>query len=307
MRKHQRILVLLVAVLAIGLLAGCAGTATTAPATTAPGTEAPVTTTAPAKTTTLPAVATTDPDYKTTVGGIQYKTELDNEGDELKIYFYDNGASTGYQWTTTAAPEGVVKLEDKGIIQAGTMPGEAGIHQWEIEPLAAGDVAITFTHTGPGTDAVVAETLVWNITVDANKKITAATLKDGDAPAATATGEYQTTAAGTQYKSEVNDQGKELCIKLSENQTTGYTWKTKLDPEGIVKLQDDEYEVESHASGMVGVGGIHEWDFAPVAAGEAQIVFELVGPGTGAAVSETITYDVTVDSSLKITAAQLQK
>lgn len=62
----------------------------------------------------------------------------------------------------------------------------------------------------------------------------------------------------TDNGSEVNiTRNSEFSIRLEENPTTGYQWNATLS--SGLNLLSDEYRVNDHPQGMVGVGGVHSW------------------------------------------------
>jgi predicted secreted protein/putative hemolysin len=52
-------------------------------------------------------------------------------------------------------------------------------------------------------------------------------------------------------------QGTRFAVQLNENPTTGFQWNATLS-NGLV-LESDDYQVQPHKEGMVGVGGTHTW------------------------------------------------
>ena len=73
--------------------------------------------------------------------------------------------------------------------------------------------------------------------------------------------------------------GDTIQIKLKSNRTTGYSWAMtgKLD-EKVLKSEGDEYKVDEHPAGMVGVGGSDVWTFKALAAGKTEIVLGYARP-----------------------------
>lgn len=68
--------------------------------------------------------------------------------------------------------------------------------------------------------------------------------------------------------------GDTIQIKLRSNPTTGYSWaevKGKTDAK-ILKSEGNEYKVNDHPAGMVGVGGNDYWTFRALVAGTTEIV-----------------------------------
>jgi inhibitor of cysteine peptidase len=73
--------------------------------------------------------------------------------------------------------------------------------------------------------------------------------------------------------------GDTVQIKLKSNRTTGYSWALagKLD-EKVLKSEGNEYKVDEHPAGMVGVGGNDVWTFKALAAGRTEIVLGYARP-----------------------------
>jgi inhibitor of cysteine peptidase len=61
--------------------------------------------------------------------------------------------------------------------------------------------------------------------------------------------------------------GDTFRIKLNENPTTGYQWT--LETTDGLEIMSDNYL--PHASGLIGAGGIHEWDIKATASGTQQV------------------------------------
>ena len=61
--------------------------------------------------------------------------------------------------------------------------------------------------------------------------------------------------------------GDTFQIKLNENPTTGYQWT--LETTGGLEIMSDNYLPP--ASGLIGAGGIHEWDIKATASGTQQV------------------------------------
>jgi inhibitor of cysteine peptidase len=62
--------------------------------------------------------------------------------------------------------------------------------------------------------------------------------------------------------------GDTFQIKLNENPTTGYQWT--VETTGGLEIMSDNY-TSSAAPGLVGAGGIHEWDIKATASGTQQV------------------------------------
>ena len=61
--------------------------------------------------------------------------------------------------------------------------------------------------------------------------------------------------------------GDTFQVKLNENPTTGYQWT--LETTSGLEIMSDNYS--SSTSGLVGAGGIHEWDIKATASGTQQV------------------------------------
>ena len=94
-------------------------------------------------------------------------------------------------------------------------------------------------------------------------------------------------AAPKTYEMSRDDNGKMLKVKVGDtiqvklkgNRTTGYSWAMsgKLD-EKVLKSEGNEYKVDEHPAGMVGVGGSDVWTFRAVATGKAEIALGYARP-----------------------------
>ena len=82
-------------------------------------------------------------------------------------------------------------------------------------------------------------------------------------PSLTDDGTVITTRVGSQFR-----------IALDTNPTTGYEWKYREDPEGLVRLVESKYD-PSHPE-RIGGGGFDLWIFEGVETGETRITFEYV-------------------------------
>jgi putative hemolysin/predicted secreted protein len=58
-------------------------------------------------------------------------------------------------------------------------------------------------------------------------------------------------------KSEDIAQGTRFAVQLKENPTTGFAWNATVS--SGLEIQSSDYQMDSAAPGMVGVGGIHTW------------------------------------------------
>ncbi len=73
--------------------------------------------------------------------------------------------------------------------------------------------------------------------------------------------------------------GDLITISLKGNPTTGYSWRTaKLDGKAIEQMGDPKYTINSHRSGMVGVGGTFVFKFKAAKPGKTGVNLEYVRP-----------------------------
>lgn len=66
--------------------------------------------------------------------------------------------------------------------------------------------------------------------------------------------------------------GTRLILNLEGNQTTGYRWMVKLDPEDTKVLEVTEGVYEADDSGLIGAGGTYKFIIKAREKGEAKIV-----------------------------------
>jgi len=121
--------------------------------------------------------------------------------------------------------------------------------------------------------------------------------------AATATAE-QVTTGGTTTALDVTEiaVGEQEAVRLQVNEGTGFQWReaggSALD-DGLVTLSDTDYEgpdteTDGDEEPAVGEPGIQVFVYEGVKAGEGQLRYELIAPGTEE-VSETRVVTVKVD------------
>lgn len=81
--------------------------------------------------------------------------------------------------------------------------------------------------------------------------------------------------SGTAFTEDANaseisiEQNGLIVLKLEENPTTGYSWNLTV-PEGLTLIGDD-FAVAQEAEGLVGAGGIHEWQLQAQTEGTHEI------------------------------------
>jgi len=90
--------------------------------------------------------------------------------------------------------------------------------------------------------------------------------------------------------------GQTLSIALPANPTTGYSWSLAGFDEGVLRraMPFDAHVTDSHAPGMVGVGGVTRWTFEAAAPGETTLTLSYGRPWAKDASDETAIYRVVV-------------
>nr|WP_242693934.1 protease inhibitor I42 family protein [Proteiniclasticum aestuarii] len=72
----------------------------------------------------------------------------------------------------------------------------------------------------------------------------------------------------------VSYEGKALIIELEENPTTGFSWSYTISDTDVIHLVEDVYTEDSEDPEVVGGGGMHQYKFEGLSAGEATIIFD---------------------------------
>lgn len=93
----------------------------------------------------------------------------------------------------------------------------------------------------------------------------------------------------------VSIEGKTLDIRLEENPTTGFSWSYSISDDTVISLVEDGYIADSDDPNVVGGGGMHEYKFEGLKAGEVTITFDYFKSWEGVeSAEEHIEYVVTV-------------
>ncbi|MFH5835360.1 protease inhibitor I42 family protein [Proteiniclasticum sp. C24MP] len=93
----------------------------------------------------------------------------------------------------------------------------------------------------------------------------------------------------------VSIEGDTLTIALEENPTTGFCWSYTISDENVIHLVEDGYTAESNDPNVVGGGGMHQYTFEGLKAGEVTLVFDYYKSWEGVETAEEhIEYIVTV-------------
>jgi len=199
---------------------------------------------------------------------------------EIIVIEIEGNATTGYLWDEMPGRSDSV-LESQGH--------EYKARDYQIGMVGVGGKALfRYLVKAPGkTEIVLGYARPWekdtppvqtfNVKIIAEAAASESSGAAASAPAAKKT--YETTREdnGKTLKVKVGDV---VSVKLKANRTTGYSWALasgKLD-EKILKSDGNEYKVDEHPAGMVGVGGNDVWTFTAVAAGKTEIVLGYARP-----------------------------
>lgn len=94
----------------------------------------------------------------------------------------------------------------------------------------------------------------------------------------------------------VSIEGKTLIIELEENPTTGFSWSYTISDTDVIHLVEDGYMEDSEDPEVVGGGGMHEYKFEGLSAGEATIIFDYFKSWEGEETAEDhVEYNVSVN------------
>ena len=198
---------------------------------------------------------------------------------EIIVIELDGNATTGYSWAERPGRSDSV-LESKGNEykpreMAVGMVGAPGKSFFRYLVKAPGKTELVFGYSRPWEPQTVPPAQLFNVKINAEAAKAEAAKTDG--------------AKATAKKIELGDgdnggtihvrPGDTVQIKLRSNPTTGYSWALtgKLD-EKVLKSNGNEYKVNDHPEGMVGVGGNDTWTFQALAAGKTEIVLGYARP-----------------------------
>ncbi len=88
------------------------------------------------------------------------------------------------------------------------------------------------------------------------------------------------------------NRGQQLRITLSENVTTGYSWKLTAPCENILRLEHDE--TAPAPSAALGAPRLRNWLLSAVAEGQCELHFEYTRPWEKNKTGKALTFPVTV-------------
>ena len=95
--------------------------------------------------------------------------------------------------------------------------------------------------------------------------VVAVFLLAGCSPAISTPKEYTSSAQAIEVKV-----GEQFMITLESNPTTGYQWESSFD-QNFIKLVKSEYIADPETQGLVGAGGVEQFVFEGLKAGDTQI------------------------------------
>ena len=200
---------------------------------------------------------------------------------EIIVIELDANATTGYAWAERPGRSDSV-LESKGNEykpreMAVGMVGGPGKSFFRYLVKAPGKTELVFGYSRPWEPQTVPPAQLFNVKINAEEA-------KADAPKTTDAKSDSAKPAAAAKKIELGDNdnggtihvrpGDTIQIKLRSNPTTGYSWaevKDKTDAKTL-KSEGNEYKVNDHPAGMVGVGGSDYWTFRALAAGTTEIV-----------------------------------
>ena len=83
-------------------------------------------------------------------------------------------ASTGYKWEITVEDEKIAKIESNEYTEQTKedIVGAPGVRTVKIAGVKEGTTTITFKYVGPGKKKPVAQTVKYNVTVNADNEVT---------------------------------------------------------------------------------------------------------------------------------------
>ena len=189
---------------------------------------------------------------------------------EIIVIELDGNATTGYSWSELPGRTDSV-LESKGneyvARQRPGMVGGGGKAYFRYLVKEAGTTEIRLGYARPWEQGNPPARL-FNVKIKAEATVAA---KDAPEPVVL-TGKDN---GGTIRVAP----GAKIRIKLDSNPTTGYSWALTGKPdEKVLKSDGNEYKVNDHPEGMVGVGGVDTWTFSALAAGKTGIALGYARP-----------------------------
>lgn len=205
--------------------------------------------------------------------------EISAKVGEIIVIELDGNATTGYSWAEQPGRSDSVLESQGNEYKPREMPvgmvGGPGKSYFRYLVKAPGKTELVFGYARSWEQNTPPAQLF-------NVKINAEAAKTEAAKTETA----KTEAAKT-VEMNRDDNGKTVTvrpgdtvrIKLRSNRTTGYSWALtgKLD-EKVLKSEGNEYKVDDHPEGMVGVGGSDVWTFTALAAGKTEIALGYARP-----------------------------
>jgi inhibitor of cysteine peptidase len=115
-------------------------------------------------------------------------------------------------------------------------------------------------------------------------------------PAKGETGPVKTLDAAADHGRIQLALGESFQLRLDENPTTGYAWRTDGAGAPALELDGDTYEAPASVPGLTRVGtpGFHVWRFRAVGLGAVAIELSYRRPGRGGASARTFSLAVEI-------------
>lgn len=107
-------------------------------------------------------------------GQVALLSVVDISENDVTMSFAGN-PTTGYDWSYAFSQDGILSEVSNQYIpdeNAMELAGVGGLHTWNFEAVAPGDITVTFTYAQPWSNEMPIETMAYLFHVDDNKKVT---------------------------------------------------------------------------------------------------------------------------------------
>ena len=197
--------------------------------------------------------------------------EISAKVGEIIVIELDGNATTGYSWSEQLGRSDSVLESQGNEYKPREMPvgmvGGPGKSYFRYLVKAPGKTELVFGYARPWEkDTPPAQ--LFNVKISAS-----------EAAAATKAAKTVEMSRDDSGKTVTVRPGDTVRIKLRSNRTTGYSWALAGKPdEKVLKSEGNEYKVDEHPAGMVGVGGNDVWTFTALAPGRTEIALGYARP-----------------------------
>ena len=162
--------------------------------------------------------------------------------------------SAGYVWSFTVSDDAVLAVADYGTTDT------AGTHAWLISGIGEGQASVSFYYMWAWAEEQQDPQVIYLFSSDAAGKLTLESIE----------------GFPEQYMSGIT------VVKLAQDSATGLQWEVSIEPQGVLSLVRDTYDMDNTEGSTEGSGGVHSFLFQGEAAGTAVIYFRYVHtPGSG--------------------------